>query len=260
MADTTVPSSAPGEAPSPASRPSTEPEAPPAPADAQQAAQWRRQFETAAAEDVLCWALDRFHPRIALACSFQAEDMVILDMMARLRPGARVFYLDTGLLFAETYAMRDLVARRYDIRLERFSPELSVARQAVEHGPNLWARDPNRCCTLRKVEPLRRALSGLDAWVTGIRRDQTPQRRSAGVVEWDARFGLVKINPLARWTADDVWRYIRSRGVPYNPLHDQGFPSIGCIPCTAPVPEGGDARSGRWPGFEKTECGLHADQ
>lgn len=225
-----------------------------------EAAEWRRRFETAAAEDVIRWALDRFHPRVALACSFQAEDMVILDMMARLRPGARAFYLDTGLLFAETYQVRDLAVERYDIDFQRYGPDLTVGEQAVRHGPNLWARDPNTCCGLRKVEPLRRALSGLDAWMTGIRRDQTPQRRNAGVVEWDARFGLVKINPLARWTADQVWDYIRSRDVPYNPLHDLGFPSIGCIPCTAPVLEGDDARAGRWPGFDKTECGLHADQ
>ncbi|HEX6989661.1 MAG TPA: phosphoadenylyl-sulfate reductase [Bacillota bacterium] len=224
-----------------------------------ESAAWRQRFETAEAEDVLRWALGRFHPRIALACSFQAEDMVILDMMARLRPGARAFYLDTGLHFAETYQVRDLVAARYDIELTRYAPELSVAEQAVRFGPNLWERNPNLCCNLRKVEPLRRALAGLDAWVTGIRREQTPQRRSAGVVEWDARFRLVKINPLARWTTDDVWDYLRSRDVPYNPLHEMGYPSIGCIPCTSPVLDGDDPRAGRWPGFAKTECGLHAD-
>jgi len=227
---------------------------------AREAAAWRGHFEDAEAEAVIRWALDRFHPRIALACSFQAEDLVILDLMARVRPGARAFYLDTGLLFAETYEVRDRIAEHYDIQLTRFAPDLTVAEQAVRHGPNLWAHDPGNCCRLRKVEPLRRALSGLDAWVTGIRRDQTPQRRSAGVVEWDARFGLVKINPLARWTRDEVWDYIRRRDVPYNPLHDLGFPSIGCMPCTAPVLDGGDARAGRWPGFTKTECGLHADE
>lgn len=221
------------------------------------AAAWRRDFEDAPAEEVIRWAVGRFHPRIALACSFQAEDMVIVDILARVRPGARVFYLDTGLLFEETYRFRDQVADRYDIRLERYAPDLSLARQAVEHGPNLWARDPNRCCYLRKVEPLQRALADLDAWITGIRRDQTPQRRNAGVVEWDERFGLVKVNPLARWTSDDVWRYIREHDVPCNPLHEMGFPSFGCVPCTAPVADGADPRSGRWPGFDKTECGLH---
>lgn len=221
---------------------------------------WRTEFEHSPADEVVRWALNRFHPRIALACSFQAEDMVILDMMARSKRGVRVFYLDTGLLFEETYRLRDLVAERYDVELVRYAAEHSLAIQAIREGANLWERDPGRCCSLRKVEPLTSALSELTTWITGIRREQTPQRRHAGVVEWDQRFGLVKINPLARWSSNDVWRYIKEHNVPYNPLHDLGFPSIGCITCTKPVAEGEDPRSGRWAGFTKTECGLHADE
>ncbi|HEY8449395.1 MAG TPA: phosphoadenylyl-sulfate reductase, partial [Bacillota bacterium] len=158
------------------------------------------------------------------------------------------------------YELRDRVLERYNVELLRYAPELSVAEQAVVHGPNLWASDPGLCCRLRKVEPLKRALAELDAWITGIRREQTPHRANAGVVEWDARFGLVKINPLARWTAAEVERYLRERDVPRHPLYALGYPSIGCMPCTAPVAPGEDPRAGRWRGFTKTECGLHADE
>lgn len=209
-------------------------------------------------QDVLRWALETFGPDgIALACSFGAEDVVLVDMASRIRPGVRVFYLDTDLLFPETYETRDRVAARYDVRLERVRPALSLAEQAGRHGDALWARDPDTCCRVRKVEPLRGVLAGLEAWVTGIRREQSPTRASAAEVEWDHRFGLVKVNPLARWTWDEVWGYIRAHDVPYNPLHDRGYPSIGCMPCTRPVRPGEDPRAGRWPGFAKTECGLH---
>lgn len=216
------------------------------------------QFEDREPEAVLRWAFATFGPdAVALACSFGAEDVVLVDMMARIQPGARVFYLDTGLLFPETYATRDRVAAHYPVRLERYASEISLEDQAAQYGDALWSRDPDLCCALRKVEPLRQALAGLKAWITGIRREQAPTRAGARVVEWDRKFGLVKINPLVSWTWRQVWDYILAHGVPYNPLHDQGYPSIGCIHCTRPVRPGEDLRAGRWSGFAKTECGLH---
>lgn len=222
-------------------------------------AAWGERLEGAPLEDVLAWAVARFHPRLALACSFGAEDVVLVDALARVRPGARVFYLDTGLFFPETYAVRDRLAARYPITLIRVTPALSLEEQERQHGPELWRRDPDACCRLRKVAPLTQALAslGLQAWITGIRREQAPTRARARVVEWDGRFGLVKFNPLAAWTGEQVWDYIRTRNVPYNELHDRGYPSIGCAPCTRPVAPGEDPRAGRWAGFAKTECGLH---
>jgi phosphoadenosine phosphosulfate reductase len=209
-------------------------------------------------EAVLRWALQHFGAdEIALACSFGAEDMVLLDMIARLRPGSRVFYLDTGLLFPETYDLVNQASARYDVRLEQVLPAMTVAAQAEAHGDALWARNPDQCCHIRKVEPLRQVLAGLSAWITGIRREQSPTRAGAQVVEWDHKFGLVKVNPLAAWSEQAVWGYITAHGVPYNPLHDQGYPSIGCTHCTRPVRPGEDPRAGRWSGLAKTECGLH---
>lgn len=222
-------------------------------------ARWGEVLEERPAQEVLQWAVERFAPDLALACSFGAEDVVLVDMLSSLWPGARVFYLDTELFFPETYAVRDRVAERYDVNLIGVRPLLSVEAQAVIHGPELWKSDPDLCCRLRKVEPLERVFGalGLKAWITGIRREQAPTRRNAQVVEWDSRFGLVKVNPLARWTWGEVWDYIRRNGVPYNELHDRGYPSIGCAPCTRPVRPGEDPRAGRWAGFNKTECGLH---
>ncbi|HEY8498346.1 MAG TPA: phosphoadenylyl-sulfate reductase [Limnochordales bacterium] len=214
-------------------------------------------LETASPEAVLAWALETYGERVCLACSFGAEDMVLLDMGARMRPGLHVFYLDTGLLFQETYRLIQQAAALYPIRLIRVLPLLSLDEQARQHGEALWSRDPDLCCRLRKVEPLRRFLQGYGAWITGLRRQQSPLRAGTRPVEWDARFGLAKVNPLFRWSRDDVWRYIREHQVPYNPLHDRGYPSIGCRPCTTPVAPGEDERAGRWRGFGKTECGLH---
>lgn len=215
-------------------------------------------FESCSPQEILRWALTEFgQDEIALACSFGAEDVALVDMIARIRPGARVFYLDTGVLFPETYATRDRLAERYPVELMRYQPLLTLEEQAEQHGDALWSRDPDACCGMRKVEPLTRALSGLKAWITGIRRAQAPTRANAGIVEWDRRFNLVKVNPLARWTWAEVWDYIRGNEVPYNPLHDQHYPSIGCTHCTRPVQPGEDSRAGRWSGKEKTECGLH---
>ncbi len=210
------------------------------------------------AQDVVAWVANRYAPEVVLACSFGAEDCALVDMISRHAPGVTVFYLDTELLFPETYATRDRLVARYGIRLVRVAPAQDVLQQAVEYGSALWRRDPDRCCRLRKVAPLRAALSHQRAWITGVRREQAPSRAHTRHIEWDAKFGLVKANPLAGWKAADVWRYIHDHDVPYNPLHDQGFPSIGCWPCTRAVRPGEDPRSGRWAGSAKTECGLHA--
>lgn len=208
-------------------------------------------------EEVLGWALQKF-PRIALACSFGAEDLVLVHMASSLKPGVDVFYLDTHLHFPETYATRDIIRARYPITLHRVEPELSLTDQEALYGPRLWERDPDLCCRLRKVEPLKRFLKGYDAWITGIRREQAPTRARAQSIQFDAAFSLWKINPLVAWRWEDVWDYIRSHQIPYHPLHDRHYPSIGCLPCTTPVRPGEDLRSGRWRGKDKKECGLHA--
>jgi phosphoadenosine phosphosulfate reductase len=216
-----------------------------------------RLLEKAAPETVLLWALQRFGKGVALATGFGAEGCVLVHMLSGIEPNARVFYLDTDLLFPETYDLRDRLQARYSVRFERQEVGLSLEEQAKIHGEKLWETDPDRCCDLRKVQPLKNVLSGLDAWITAVRRDQTPDRADAKIVERDKKFGLVKINPLARWTSKDVWRFIVRNDVPYNPLHDRGFPSIGCRPCTTLVQIGEGQRSGRWRGTAKTECGLH---
>lgn len=214
-------------------------------------------FEGARPETILGWAFEEFGEDVALATGFGVEGCVLIDVLARINRRARVFYLDTDLLFPETYALVERLRARYGVRFERRAARLSLEAQAARHGPRLWERDPEECCRLRKVEPLREMLAGLRAWVTAIRREQTSSRARAGAVERDARFGLVKINPLAAWSARDVWRYVSEHDVPYNPLHDLGYPSIGCAPCTTPVRIGEDPRAGRWRGSVKTECGLH---
>lgn len=216
-----------------------------------------KNFETAAPEAVLHWAVQRFGTRVALATGFGPEGCVLVHMLSGIEPNARIFYLDTDLLFAETYHLRDRLEDRYGVRFEREGAELSLTGQAALFGERLWETDPDQCCFLRKVQPLKRTLSQYDAWITAIRRDQTPDRANAKVVEWDRKFGIVKINPLARWSTKDVWKFIVRNDVPYNELHDRGFPSIGCRPCTSHVQIGEDPRSGRWRGREKTECGLH---
>jgi phosphoadenosine phosphosulfate reductase len=214
-------------------------------------------FDSWTAEEILDWALGRFQGRVAIASAFGPEGIALIDIAHRLRPDIQVFTLDTGLFFPETYALIDKIEHRYEIKVERVKPELTVEEQAAQHGASLWEHNPNRCCAMRKVEPLRRKLATLDAWVSAIRRDQTPDRAHAKKVEWDAKFGLVKINPLCDWTSPMVWDYLRRNQLPHNPLHDRGYPSIGCAPCTQPVRDGEDPRSGRWAGLSKTECGLH---
>jgi phosphoadenosine phosphosulfate reductase len=215
------------------------------------------EFETASPEAVLRWAIEEFAPDVALATGFGAEGCVLVAMLSAISPGTRIFYLDTDLLFPETYALRDQLETRYGVRFERRATSLSVGDQAVGYGDRLWEREPDLCCRLRKVEPLREMLKGMRAWVTAIRRDQSATRASISVVERDEKFGLIKLNPLAKWSARDVWNYIAKHDVPYNTLHDHGYPSIGCVPCTTPVQIGETPRAGRWRGTTKRECGIH---
>ncbi|WP_027091969.1 phosphoadenylyl-sulfate reductase [Cohnella thermotolerans] len=214
------------------------------------------EFENASAETVIKWAVETF-PNITFACSFGAEDVVLVDMIQKIRRSTDIFYLDTDFHFKETYETRDRLSEKYGLTFVQVKPKLTPEEQAAQHGEELWKRDPNACCNIRKVEPLTRILGQYDAWITGIRRDQAPTRANAKKVEYDTKFGLVKFNPLASWTSDDVWDYIRANDIIYNPLHDQNYPSIGCEHCTRPVMPGEDPRAGRWSGFEKTECGLH---
>ena len=215
-------------------------------------------FRPKAAQELLVWAFSQFK-QIAFACSFGAEDVVIYDMLVRINPKARIFYLDTDLFFPETYELIERMKRRYrnEKYVIRCRPFLSLKEQESRYGKELWKRNPDLCCYLRKVLPLKHFLSKLEAWITGIRREQGPTRAKANLVEYDPKFGLIKINPLAYWSWQDVWNYIYHYKVPFNPLHQKGYPSIGCKPGTKPVKPGEDLRSGRWPGFDKTECGLH---
>jgi len=214
-------------------------------------------LETASAEDVLRFAVETF-PNITFACSFGAEDVVLVDMLQRVSPQTDIFYLDTDFHFKETYETRDRLKERYPgIPFVEVKPLITPEQQAEQHGDELWKVDPNQCCNIRKVEPLTRILGKYDAWITGIRRDQAPTRANAKKVEYDTKFGLVKFNPIADWTSEDVWNYIRSYNVIYNPLHDNHYPSIGCEYCTRQVMPGEDPRAGRWSGQDKTECGLH---
>ena len=210
------------------------------------------------AERILRHTLDRYPGRVAVACSFGGPSgMALLDLVLRLDRSVAVYYLDTGLLFPETYALIERVAARYGITPIAVRPELSVEAQGERYGDALWASDPDRCCALRKVEPNRAFLQSYDAWVTAIRRAQSTTRADIEPISWDAGAGLEKVSPLYDWSDEDVWQYIKDHDVPVNPLHADGYPSIGCVPCTRRVVEGDDVRSGRWAGFAKTECGLH---
>jgi phosphoadenosine phosphosulfate reductase len=209
--------------------------------------------------DVLRWAAGRFHPRLMMATAFGAEGCCILHMLAEVQPATTVINLDTGYQFPETLALRERIKARYGIEVEYVRPDLTVAEYEAEHGGPLHVLRPDQCCHDRKVLPLRRAVERLAprAWISAIRKDQTADRRRAAVVEWDAKFDLVKVNPLLNWTARDVWGFVHAHAVPYNPLHDRDYPSIGCRPCTRPVAPGEDDRAGRWSGKLKKECGLH---
>ena len=216
-----------------------------------------KRLETASPQKILAWAFAEFAEGITIATGFGAEGVALIDIAAQINPQVDVFFLDTDFLFAEAYALRQRLEERYRIESRAFKSALSPTAQDEVHGANLWLRDPDLCCRLRKLEPLKEALQGRLAWLTAIRRDQTAARANASVVEWDSRWNVVKVNPLAYWSKQQVWRHIFQNNVPYNPLHDQGYPSIGCVPCTTPVQIGEVPRAGRWRGIGKSECGIH---
>ncbi|MCY4030477.1 MAG: phosphoadenylyl-sulfate reductase [Acidobacteria bacterium] len=217
-------------------------------------------LEGAPPEEILRWAIDRYADRLTFATGFGAEGCVLIDLIGRHRLPIDLFTLDTGVLFPETRELWRRLEARYRLTIRGVRPQPAPGDDAgvsLDPAHRLWERDPDGCCARRKVLPLAAELGRVDAWITAIRRDQTPQRANAPIVGWDAKFGIAKVNPLVAWTSRDVWRYLRTNDVPYNPLHDRGYPSVGCRPCTSPVRPGEDARAGRWRGTAKTECGLH---
>jgi phosphoadenosine phosphosulfate reductase len=216
-------------------------------------------LEAMSAEDVIRWASGEFGDRLCLTCSWQKQSSVLVHMVSELGLGIDVVELDTHLFFRETYETRDRLVERYGLSLLR-PPIPTVAEQHRDEGPNLWERDPDRCCHVRKVEPLVKALEPYGAWISGIRRDQSPSRAETPKIEWSERYGVWKLHPLADWDEKRVWAYITVNEIPYNPLHDVGYRSIGCIPCTRPVAPEEEERAGRWAGSDKLECGIHMER
>ncbi|MCH2113824.1 MAG: phosphoadenylyl-sulfate reductase [Pirellulales bacterium] len=215
-------------------------------------------LETAEPEEIITWAHQHYAPQLTMATAFGPEGCVILSMLAKIAPATHVFNLDTGYQFQQTLDLRDRIAEKYGVEVEMLQPELSVPEYEAMHNGPLYKTNPTQCCFDRKIRVLQRGIQGKQAWMSGIRRDQSADRAQAAIVGWDMKFGMVKISPLANWTKQDVWKRILEAKVPYNPLHDQDYPSIGCWPCTRAVRQGEtDQRAGRWSGTEKTECGLH---
>jgi phosphoadenosine phosphosulfate reductase len=219
--------------------------------------QLSRRFETSGVEEILEWAADRFSPRLAMTSNFGAEGVVVIDHLARVAPRTPIIYLETGFQFAETDQLKERLRARYGLKIVERRASLTVEEQDRIYGARLYERNPDLCCRIRKVEPLAGSLRGYEAWIAALRRDQSSTRANIGVVEWNARHGLVKINPLAAWTRQHVWDYIVAHELPYNPLYDDGYTSIGCVPCTRRVAAGAHERSGRWDGEKKLECGIH---
>lgn len=214
-------------------------------------------LESATPQAILQYAVERFAPRFTMATAFGPEGMTLIHMLAEIAPRTPIFNLDTGYQFPETLELRERVKRRYGIEVEMKQPDTTVAEYEALHGGPVYKTDPNRCCFDRKLRVLRQAARGMHAWASAIRRDQSDDRKRAAIVGWDHKFHLVKISPLANWTKKEVWNLIAQHDIPYNPLHDRGYPSVGCWPCTRSVQIGEDERAGRWSGFAKTECGLH---
>jgi phosphoadenosine phosphosulfate reductase len=219
--------------------------------------QLNERFADHSPTEILRWGLKTFLPDIALATNFGPQSIVLMHLISQIRPETTLFYLDTDLLFPETYALRNELERQLGVHFKRIRSDLSLEAQAAQYSPALWSHEPNLCCYLRKVVPLRHFLATQRAWITGIRRDQTPDRAAAGRVEWDHAYSLIKLNPLAGWRLKQVWAYIQAHNLPFNRLHLQGYPSIGCWPCTQPAVSGDDPRAGRWPNWDKYECGIH---
>jgi phosphoadenosine phosphosulfate reductase len=228
------------------------------PALAEELAAASSRLETADPREVIRWAAERFGEKLTMATAFGPEGCLILHWIAEVAPTTYVFNLETGYQFAETLKLRDRIAAKYGLTVAYERPESTVAAYEREHGGPLYRTDPGRCCQDRKLAVIRRVLGRFDAWMSGIRRDQSPDRVASPIVGWDAKFGVVKISPLATWTKSKVWDAILRYDVPYNPLHDSGYVSIGCAPCTRAVLAGEDERAGRWSGTAKTECGLHS--
>lgn len=218
---------------------------------------WSTAFERAETYDVLRWAVAVYGDGLSLGIGFGMSGLVLLDMLVKVHPRPDAFVIDTGLLFAEAHELRRALERHYGIRLRSVKPALSLAEQQAYYGERLWDRNPDHCCALRKVAPLAQALVGRTAWMTGIRRDQTATRRSTPIFAWDERHHLAKVAPLAAWSEQACADYVRRHGIPYSTLYDQGYPSMGCRPCTRAVESGEHLRAGRWAGWNKTECGLH---
>ncbi len=218
------------------------------------------ELESSTPQEILRWAVKHYAPKFTMATAFGPEGMTLIHMLAEIAPDTPIFNLDTGYQFKETLELRETVKRRYGIEVELKQPTLSVEQYEAAHGGPVYSHDPNRCCADRKLVVLKQAATGFDAWASAIRRDQSADRAKAPIVAWDKKFGLVKISPLANWTKKDVWGLIQSEKIPYNPLHDQGYTSVGCWPCTRSVLPGEDERAGRWSGFAKTECGLHTSE
>ncbi|MEM8734407.1 MAG: phosphoadenylyl-sulfate reductase [Planctomycetota bacterium] len=214
-------------------------------------------LEKSSPKEILAWAIDRYAPKFSMATAFGPEGMTIIHMLAEIAPDTPIFNLDTGYQFQETLELREEVKRRYGIEVELKKPELTVEAYELANGGPVYKTDPGRCCGDRKLSVLKKAAGEFDACASAIRRDQSPDRAKASIVGWDKKFGLVKVSPLANWTKKDVWGLIAAENIPYNPLHDKGYPSVGCWPCTRSVLPGEDERAGRWSGFAKTECGLH---
>ena len=217
-----------------------------------------RTLEAAAPPEIIAWAVERFGDRLTMATAFGPEGCLIIHWLAAIAPGTFVFNLETGYQFPETLELRDRIAARYGLEVSLERPETTVADYERAHGGPLYRTEPDRCCGDRKIAVIRRVLTRFDAWMSGIRRDQSADRAAAAIVGWDHKFDIVKISPLANWTKAMVWDAIVREQVPYNPLHDRGFVSIGCAPCTRAVSVGEDERAGRWSGTAKTECGLHS--
>jgi len=232
------------------------------PLTAAEVGELNRQFSGKPAEDVLRWAWERFGARAAIGTSFQGAGLVLIDLAKKSGLPFPVFTLDTGLLFPETLALKQRLEDFFGLKIEALAPDLTPEEQADINGPELWKRNPDLCCTIRKVLPLRDKLIDLDCWVTGLRREQTATRAGIGMIELytfdsDTNRDIVKLNPMAAWSRDAVWNHLRQHRIPYNPLHDQGYRSIGCQPCTRRTARGEDERAGRWTGFNKVECGIH---
>jgi phosphoadenosine phosphosulfate reductase len=214
-------------------------------------------LESASPQEILRWAVGAYREGLTMATAFGAEGCVLMAMLAEIDPSVHIFNLDTGYQFTETLETRERIRAKYGIDVELVRPGESVEEMETRFGGAIYGSQPGECCRIRKIEPLKWALVGKTAWISAIRRDQTIHRAKADIVEWDKKFGLVKVSPLANWTKKEVWRYIMDNDVPYNPLHDKGFPSIGCWPCTRAVGAGEGERDGRWAGTQRVECGLH---